>query len=113
LSGLAGAIQILGVERRVVDGFANAGLGFDGVLVAVLARESIVGILIVGVFCAGLEQGAINLQFGDIPRQLGGIIIAFMILFNSMEDFFRSGLTRLRLRLRPPRTTSASNEVTV
>ncbi len=113
LSGLAGAIQILGVERRVVDGFANAGLGFDGVLVAVVARESIVGILIVGVFFAGLEQGAINLQFGDIPRQLGGIIIAFIILFNSMEDFFRRGLTNLRLRLRPPRPDSASREVIV
>lgn len=113
LSGLAGAIQIIGVERRVVDGFASAGLGFDGVLVAVLARESIVGIIIVGTFFAGLEQGAINLQFGDIPRQLGGIIIAFIILFNSMEAFFQKGLTRLRLWLRPPRTTSASNEVVV
>jgi general nucleoside transport system permease protein len=113
LSGLAGAIQIIGVERRVVDGFANAGLGFDGVLVAVLARESIVGILIVGTFFAGLEQGAINLQFGDIPRQLGGIIIAFIILFNSMEAFFQRGLTRLRLRLRPPRSTSTSSEVVV
>ncbi len=111
LSGLAGAIQILGVERRVVDGFASAGLGFDGVLVAVLARESIVGILIVGLFFAGLEQGAINLQFGNIPRQLGGIIIAFIILFNSMEDFFRRGLTRIRLRLRPPsHDTSVTGE---
>ncbi|MEP6987181.1 MAG: hypothetical protein ABI970_16360, partial [Chloroflexota bacterium] len=111
LSGLAGAIQIIGVERRVIDGFANAGLGFDGVLVAVLARESIVGIIIVGTFFAGLEQGAINLQFGDIPRQLGGIIIAFIILFNSMEAFFQRGLTRLRLWLRPPRSNNASSEV--
>lgn len=113
LSGLAGAIQILGVERRVVDGFANAGLGFDGVLVAVLARESIVGILIVGLFFAGLEQGAINLQFGNVPRQLGGIIIAFIILLNSMEDFFRSIMTRIRLRLRPPDASKTTSEVKV
>ena len=89
LCGLAGAIQILGVERRVVDGFAGAGLGFDGVLVAILARESIGGILIVALFFAGLEQGATNLQFGDLPRQLGSIIISFIILFSSMEAFFR------------------------
>lgn len=113
LSGLAGAIQILGVERRVVDGFANAGIGFDGVLVAVLARESIVGILIVATFFAGLEQGAINLQFGDVPRQLGGIIIAFIILFNSMEDLFRRTLTRIRLKLRPPPQSKAGSEVKV
>jgi simple sugar transport system permease protein len=105
LSGLAGAIQILGVERRVVDGFQSTGFGFDGVLVAILARESIPGILLVGVFFAGLEQGAVNLQFGDLPRQLGSIIIAFIILFNSMEDFFRRILSRIQSRLRPPQRT--------
>ena len=103
LSGLAGAIQILGVERRVVDGFAASGLGFDGVLVAILARESILGILVVGVFFAGLEQGAVNLQFGNLPRQLGGIIIAFIILFNSMEVFLRRALNSIRVRLTPER----------
>ena len=101
LSGLAGALMILGVERRIVDGFALGGTGFDGVLVAILARESIVGIVLVAGFFAGLEQGAINLQFENLPRQLGGMIIAFMILFASMEDFFHENITRLRLRLFP------------
>jgi simple sugar transport system permease protein len=104
LSGLAGAIMILGVERRVVDGFALSGVGFDGVLVAILARESIVGIMLVASLFAGLQQGAINLQFADLPRQLGGMIIAFMILFTSMETFFRENLTRLRVRLATRRT---------
>jgi len=89
------------VERRIVDGFALGGVGFDGVLVAILARESVVGILLVASFFAGLEQGAINLQFENLPRQLGGMIIAFMILFASMEDFFRDNITRLRVRLFP------------
>jgi ABC-type uncharacterized transport system permease subunit len=95
LSGLAGAIAILGVERRVVDGFANSGTGFDGVLVAILARESIFGVLLVAPFYAGLQQGSVNLQFGNLPRQLGGIIIAFIILFSSMETFLRTNLTRV------------------
>ncbi len=100
LSGLAGAIAILGVERRVVDGFAIGGTGFDGVLVAILAKESIIGILLVAPFFAGLNLGATNLQFGDLPRQLGGIIISFIILFSAMEDFIRQRLTAL-LRWRP------------
>jgi general nucleoside transport system permease protein len=102
LSGLAGAIQILGVERRVVAGFASSGLGFDGVLVAILAKESIPGIILVAIFFAGLTQGSLNLQFADLPRQLGGIIIALIILFASMEDFFRTQSARLQARLRPP-----------
>jgi simple sugar transport system permease protein len=92
LSGLAGALAILGVERRVVDGFATSGTGFEGVLVAILAKESIAGILLVAPFFAGLNLGATNLQFGDLPRQLGGIVISFIILFSAMESFIRRGL---------------------
>jgi simple sugar transport system permease protein len=103
LSGLAGAIQILGVERRVVDGFAGSGIGFDGVLVAILAKESIPGILLGAMFFAGLQQGALNLQFANLPRQLGGMIIAFIILFSSMENFFRTTFARIQARLRPQR----------
>jgi general nucleoside transport system permease protein len=105
LSGLAGSLQILGIERRVVDGFALGGTGFEGVLIAILARESIPGIILVAMFFAGLEQGAINLQFGNLPRQLGGIIISFIILFSSMDDYFRRLLGLLRARLRPARKT--------
>ncbi len=110
LSGLAGAIQILGVERRVVDGFAGSGIGFDGVLVAILARESIPGIILVAVLFAGLTQGSLNLQFANLPRQLGGMIIAFIILFGSMEDFFRSRFARIQARLRPQQPSSAIAE---
>lgn len=105
LSGLAGSIQILGVERQVVDGFAGAGIGFDGVLVAILARESIPGILLVAVFFAGLELGATNLQYSNLPRELGGIIIAFIILFSSMEDFFRTTIAHIQARFRPHKPT--------
>jgi simple sugar transport system permease protein len=102
LSGLAGAIAILGVERRVVDGFNQTQTGFDGLLVAILAREAILGILIVAPIFAGLNLGAINLQFGDLPRQLGGIIISFIILFNAMEDWLRERLRALfKPRARP------------
>ena len=107
LSGLAGAIGILGIERRVVDGYASVGIGFDGVMVAILARESIPAIIVVAMFYAGLQQGATNLQFGELPRQLGSIIIAFIILFSSMETFFRNLITRIQTRLRPPRAPAA------
>lgn len=103
LSGLAGSIMVLGVERRIVDGFATSGVGFDGLLVAILARESIVGIFFVAVFFAGLTQGAMNLQFINLPRQLGGMIIGFIILFSSMEQFFRELFGNIRNRLMPRR----------
>lgn len=112
LSGLAGAIAVLGVERRVVDGFALSGVGFDGVLVAILARESILGIFVVAMFFAGLSNGSLNLQYNDLPRQLGGIIISFIILFNAMEDFFRTSFARLRAWIRPARPVVPTIEST-
>jgi simple sugar transport system permease protein len=112
LSGLAGAIEILGVHRRVVDGFAAAATGFDGVLVAILARESIPGIMIVSIFFAGLNNGALNLQFGNLPRQLGGIIISFIVLFSAMENFFRDNLARLRGKARSPEAANVSGGAT-
>jgi general nucleoside transport system permease protein len=90
LSGLAGAIAILGVERRIIDGYQLSGTGFEGVLVAILAKESVLGILLFAPFFAGLNLGSTNLQFGNLPRELGGIIISFIILFSSMEDFLRN-----------------------
>lgn len=98
LSGLAGSLVILGVERRVVDGFAMGGTGFDGVMVAVLAKEAIFGILFVAPLFAGLDVGSLNLQFGNLPRQLGGIIISFIILFAAMEDFLLLQITRITRR---------------
>ncbi len=103
LSGLAGAVQMLGVDRRFISSFASSGLGFDGVLVAILAKESIPGLILVAGFYAGLQQGTVNMQFANLPRQLGGIIIAFIILFSSMETFIRNQFARLWFRLRPPR----------
>lgn len=112
LSGLAGALAILGVERRVVDGFATSGTGFEGVLVAILAKESVVGILLVAPFFAGLNLGATNLQFGNLPRQLGGIIISFIVLFSAMEDFLRTQLSSLWSHLRRLRPATAAHEAT-
>ena len=98
LSGLAGSLVILGVERRVVDGFAMSGTGFDGVLVAILSKEAVLGIIVLAPLIAGLEVGSLNLQFGNLPRQLGGIIISFIILFAAMEDFLLQQITRVTRR---------------
>jgi simple sugar transport system permease protein len=106
LSGLAGALQMLGVERRFILEYTAVGYGFEGVLVAILAKESIIGILIVAPLFAGLNNGSTNLQFGNLPQQLGGIIISFIILFAAMEDFLRSRVTAITNRVRPRRPTA-------
>ena len=91
LSGLAGAIQVLGVHYRMLDGFSS-GLGFDGLTAAILGQVHPVGTAVTALFFAGLRQGAeVGLQFSaGVPRELGGVIIALMILFVATDRLFRS-----------------------
>ncbi len=96
LSGLAGAIQVLGVHYRMLAGF-SAGMGFDGLTAAILGRVHPVGTVIVAIFFAGVRQGAqIGLQFAvKIPRELGGGIIALMILFVAADKLFRGRIDQV------------------
>lgn len=90
LAGMAGAIEVMGVHHRIMQGFST-GLGFDGVMVALLGQTHPVGVVIVGILFAGVRLGAqIGLQtFMQIPRELGGVIIALIILFVSADTFFK------------------------
>lgn len=110
LAGLAGAIQVLGVHYRMLDGF-SAGMGFDGLTAAILGQVHPVGTLIVAIFFAGVRQGAqVGLQFAvKIPRELGGGIIALMILFVAADRLFRDRIDRvyaLWKRLRGQKTSA-------
>jgi len=97
LAGMAGAIEILGVHRRLLQGFST-GLGFDGLLVAILGRVHPLGVVLVAILFAGVRLGAqIGLQTSvRIPRELGGGIIALIILFVAAEGFYRGWINRGR-----------------
>ncbi len=96
LAGLGGAVQALGVHYRMLDGFSS-GLGWDGITAAILGQVHPLGVFIVSIFFAGVRQGAqVGLQFAlKIPRELGGTIIALMILFVAAPKLYRNGIGRL------------------
>lgn len=105
LAGLAGAIEVVGVHHQVLQGFSS-GLGFDGVMVAILGQAHPLGVTLVAILFAGVRLGAqIGLQVSsNIPRELGGVILALMILFVSARTFYSDVLNwprRLIGRRRP------------
>jgi general nucleoside transport system permease protein len=65
LAGLAGAIEVLGVHYRLIEGF-SAGFGFNAVAVALIASINPIGVLPAGLFFGCLEAGALAMQ-----RELG------------------------------------------
>lgn len=91
VAGLAGVIEVLGVHYRINQDF-SVGLGFDGLAVAILGQVHPLGVVLVSILFAGVRLGAqLGLQFTmDIPRELGGAIIALMILFVSAEQLYHN-----------------------
>jgi simple sugar transport system permease protein len=97
LAGLAGAIEVMGVHRRIMTGF-SVGLGFDGLTSAILGQTHPIGVFIVAILFSGLKLGAqLGLQLKlDIPRELGGTIIGFIILFVAAGKLYEASIVRAR-----------------
>jgi ABC-type uncharacterized transport system permease subunit len=97
LAGLAGAIEVMGVHRRIMTGF-SVGLGWDGLTSAILGQTHPIGVFIVAILFSGLKLGAqLGLQLSlAIPRELGGTIIGFIILFVAAGRFYEASIVRVR-----------------
>src|SRR5256886_13292889 len=61
LAGVAGAIEVLGVHYRLIEGFSQ-GFGFAAVSIALIGALSPLGVLPAGLFFGFLESGAPAMQ---------------------------------------------------
>jgi general nucleoside transport system permease protein len=97
-AGLAGWIQVAGVQGRLYTSVAG-GIGFNGVVVAVLGGLGAPGILAAALFFGALATGAegVQAQLG-IPSAIASIIQAVLLIAVAVALAAR---TRY-LRMRPP-----------
>jgi simple sugar transport system permease protein len=122
-AGLAGAIEVLGVHYRFVSVFSGGG-GFDGIAVALLGGAHPLGVPLAALLLAGLRLGATNgLQLkAQIPRELGGAMLAMMILLVSSREIYADLANHMQTWIRrstsllrghrppmPPRQTEGSS----
>lgn len=92
LAGIAGVIEILGVLHRFPRGF-NKGVGFDGLVVALLAGNHPIAILFSAFFFGALRNGAINMErVTSVPRAAVDIVQGVIILFITAQ--FSIGLIK-------------------
>jgi ABC-type uncharacterized transport system permease subunit len=74
LMGLAGAVEILGVQHRLSD-FFSPGYGFDGIAVALLGYTHPVGVTLAAVFFGGLRAGFNAVQRTEgLPLALAQVV---------------------------------------
>ena len=117
LVGLAGAVHILGTEKRLTDGIAGS-LGFDAITVALLGRSGPVGIVLAGLLFAGLSTGGRYMETQQgVPLDLVSVIQALVVLFIAAPPLVRTliGLRRVDNpgageRRRRARATSGAGE---
>ena len=89
LAGLAGAIEISGVEQVMHPRFF-AGVGFDAIAVALLARNDPKGMVWAGLLWGGLLSGAALMQIrADISIDLVKIVQALIIMFVAADQIIR------------------------
>lgn len=88
IGGIAGAIEVMGIHGYFLDNF-SAGLAFDGMLAALIARNDMKMIPVLAFFLAILKSGALGMErFTGIENSLIDAIIATFILIASMEGLF-------------------------
>jgi ABC-type uncharacterized transport system permease subunit len=95
LAGLAGTMQILGVQGRITGGFSG-GLGFDGITVALLGRGSVGGTVAAGLLFGALKAGGRSMQAATgTSLDLVVVLQALIILFVAAPALVRA-LYRIR-----------------
>ena len=64
-AGLAGAVEVLGVRGRLLEGF-SPGYGFEAIAIALLGRLNPLGILAASLLFGALDAGAAGLQVASV-----------------------------------------------
>jgi len=97
LAGLAGAIEIVGLNYYFAPGF-NIGYGFDSITVALLGKSHPFGVILAALLFGALRNGASRMQMAtapQIPADLVSILQAMVIVFIAAPEIVR-WLYRLR-----------------
>jgi len=81
VAGIGGAAHALGVVHRFVDGF-SPGYGFTGIAVALLGRNSAVGVVLGAVLFGALASAGTTAQlFTDVPLDIVDMLAGTVMVF--------------------------------
>jgi general nucleoside transport system permease protein len=83
LGGLAGGFIVLGVTQNFTAGFSTGpGFGYTGIAVAVLGRNSWLGLFLASLFFGALASaGGVIQLFGNVPIALTQILQGTLMIF--------------------------------
>ncbi len=95
LAGFGGAIETQGVVGRFQPGF-NAGLGFDGITIALLGKTHPFGVVPAAILVGVMKAGSSQMQFSaGVAKEITDVIQA-LILFFVAADMIVRWILRMR-----------------
>lgn len=98
IAGLGGSVEVLGMYERFRWSYLP-GLGFDGALVAMLAKNKPINVVFSALFLAYIRIGAdMMARMTDVPAEMVFIIQAVIILLISGERFLQGYRHKMLLK---------------
>jgi len=95
LAGMAGAVQILAVNRSMALGLSS-GYGFDSIALALIGNTHPVGVVLASILFGTLRNGATRMMVvSSIPIDIVDVIQAIILMFVAAPAIIRS-IYRLR-----------------
>ncbi|NQX71790.1 ABC transporter permease [Paenibacillus ferrarius] len=82
-AGLAGAIEVLGMQYRYTDGMiSNPGYAWSGIMATLLSGAHPLGTAVAAVLLAALQTGGMGVERNtSIPLEISSVIQSLLILF--------------------------------
>lgn len=101
ISGLGGAVEVLGTHEKFVSGF-SADYGWTGLTIALIGRYNPIGVLAGAILFGVLKNGGSTMEImTGVPRSLISIIEGLIVLFFTIDLLNRrfKFVAKLRRRL--------------
>ncbi|MCI8578099.1 MAG: ABC transporter permease [Lachnospiraceae bacterium] len=88
LAGVAGAVEVLGVQRKLLEGISG-GCGYTAILISLLAVNRPFGVLVTAILFAALSVGANSMQRQmGIPAAIVDFLIGMIVLLILGRELF-------------------------
>ncbi|MDS1004117.1 ABC transporter permease [Clostridium sporogenes] len=81
VAGIGGATHVAGVMHQAQDMMGLPGFGFDGIAVALLAKNNPIGCIASAVLFGALNSSSKMLQLNGIPKQIVYLVQSIIIIF--------------------------------
>lgn len=103
LAGFAGGLAVMGgVQHRFVEGI-SANYAWDGIMVAIIAKNGILGTVLYGLFFGALQSGSLGLEFAaGVPSEFITVLESLIVLLVIASNVV---LQRVVIRLGTSRTS--------